>query len=53
MYLQCAVVLEETRKLRFRVLLQKVAVVPLLGLHACEQMRLIKRVLAATHDMTT
>ena len=43
----------ETRKLRFHALSQEVAAVPLLGLQACEQLGLIKRVLAATHDMTT
>ena len=43
----------ETRKLRFHVLSQEVAAVLLLGLQACEQLGLIKRVLAATHDMTT
>ena len=43
----------QTRKLRFHVLSQEVAAVPLLGLQACEQLGLIKRVLAATHDTTT
>ena len=43
----------ETRKLRFHVLSQEVAAVPLLGLQACEQLGLIKKALAVTHDMTT
>ena len=43
----------ETKQLQFHALSQKVADVPLLGLQACEQLGLIKTVLAATHDMTT